>query len=510
MRNIKTLVKIMYKNNNNLKSDSKFINIMGLIFFIVSIVFLTFLLEYSLYQYLGPYIIPVSLIINTIIILLYSIPQIFNEIHESSYFINLIVLPINEFEILISKLIVMLIVPYIISFIILLTTTLLYGVINYKSGLYYILSLLGIIITPLIIIIPIIIITIILSKFINKNNKMIIKKIFFILPLISSLLIIYAIKFLDYSKFLYNLKNGRNIIIYIFPSNFFIYKGLINSNYEFLSIVLLIISIIIYFILLYRFSKQYLKVTSRNLEIYSNNKKQTFRKKTQINSLISKDFKILKRNPFFFANFFLKSFITPLSIILLIILSSNVSLNYLVKSNLINMNYIIFIIIFFQAKFNIISVTSLSREKNDINNLKILPVENLVQIKSKILLGFSINFSISLIIIIITKFIFNISYLNMFNLFLSSVILCLYGSISAIIINLKYPMINYINEKDIVNFNSNIINLFLLTIIETFLSIFIIFKLNLIVLIYTYIVIYIIFAYFKIKKIYSKKYDIYN
>lgn len=39
MRNIKTLVKIMYKNNNNLKSDSKFINIMGLIFFIVSIVF---------------------------------------------------------------------------------------------------------------------------------------------------------------------------------------------------------------------------------------------------------------------------------------------------------------------------------------------------------------------------------------------------------------------------------------------------------------------------------------
>lgn len=118
MRNIKTLVKIMYKNNNNLKSDSKFINIMGLIFFIVSIVFLTFLLEYSLYQYLGPYIIPVSLIINTIIILLYSIPQIFNEIHESSYFINLIVLPINEFEILISKLIVMLIVPYIISFII--------------------------------------------------------------------------------------------------------------------------------------------------------------------------------------------------------------------------------------------------------------------------------------------------------------------------------------------------------------------------------------------------------
>lgn len=43
MRNIKTLVKIMYKNNNNLKSDSKFINIMGLIFFIVSIVFLTFL-----------------------------------------------------------------------------------------------------------------------------------------------------------------------------------------------------------------------------------------------------------------------------------------------------------------------------------------------------------------------------------------------------------------------------------------------------------------------------------
>lgn len=174
------------------------------------------------------------------------------------------------------------------------------------------------------------------------------------------------------------------------------------------------------------------------------------------------------------------------------------------------MNYIIFIIIFFQAKFNIISVTSLSREKNDINNLKILPVENLVQIKSKILLGFSINFSISLIIIIITKFIFNISYLNMFNLFLSSVILCLYGSISAIIINLKYPMINYINEKDIVNFNSNIINLFLLTIIETFLSIFIIFKLNLIVLIYTYIVIYIIFAYFKIKKIYSKKYDIYN
>lgn len=92
----------------------------------------------------------------------------------------------------------------------------------------------------------------------------------------------------------------------------------------------------------------------------------------------------------------------------------------------------------------------------------------------------------------------------MFNLFLSSVILCLYGSISAIIINLKYPMINYINEKDIVNFNSNIINLFLLTIIETFLSIFIIFKLNLIVLIYTYIVIYIIFAYFKIKKYIQK------
>lgn len=213
--------------------------------------------------------------------------------------------------------------------------------------MYYILSLLGIIITPLIIIIGIIIITIILSKFINKNNKIIIKKNIFILPLISSLLIIYAIKFLDYSKFLYNLKNGRNIIIYIFSSNFFIYKGLINSNYEFLSIVLLIISIIIYFILLYRFSKQYLKVTSRNLEIYSNNKKQTFRKKTQINSLISKDFKILKRNPFSLQTF-LKSFITPLSIILLIILSSNVSLNYLVKSNLINMNYIIFIIIFFK------------------------------------------------------------------------------------------------------------------------------------------------------------------
>lgn len=502
-KTMKILIKALYKNNKNQNiSNNKIIEILITLAVFLSIIFLVLLIEFNIYNFLNKYnleniILNMAILSTIFFTFIITVPKVFKELNNSNEFNSLIVLPIKEFELLIVKFIFILKNPLIISSIIFLTTTFIYGFFKEKNIVYYCLSIIGTITIPTIITMIVIIIMIIFMKIINKNNISKFKSILNLIPLFSSILFLIAIKFIDLKDLLITIKyNKFYSFLETIIGNKFIILGLINLKYQYLSIFIIIIILIIYLFLIYLVSKYYRLVVSKNSEISNKVKFKQVHKNNQLLSLIKKDFKVLIRDPFYFVNIFLKTFVTPLTLTLLLLLNNEFEINMLLGKVNITILQILLIIVFIESKMNFISATAITRDKNEMTILSTFPIKNLNLILSKVILGFAIN----LILILITIIIFNIKfYINLIDLIIIlfiSIILCIYGSLKAFLLNLE-------NNK--LYLNSIITILIIGTIFESIIFILIIWKLGIISAAFIFGVLGSIYTCYRIRR-YTKNY----
>ena len=148
-KTMKILIKALYKNNKNQNiSNNKIIEILITLAVFLSTIFLMLLIEFNIYNFLNKYnleniILNIAILSTIFFTFIITVPKVFKELNNSNEFNSLIILPIKEFELLIVKFIFILKNPLIISSIIFLTTTFIYGFFKEKNIVYYCLSIIG-------------------------------------------------------------------------------------------------------------------------------------------------------------------------------------------------------------------------------------------------------------------------------------------------------------------------------------------------------------------------------
>ena len=232
------------------------------------------------------------------------------------------------------------------------------------------------------------------------------------------------------------------------------YSNLINKFDIIILIKLLLINLIPLILFIIIGQKYYFKI------ILNSNTKSSKRKgKVQIKStkpLVSLTRKELKRyfsSPVYIFNTgFGVIILFVFTIILcfkgkttLIGLLSNYGLN-----NAISLETIFYGLVFFSLVFTSITSSSISLEGKTINITKSLPIDYKLIFKSKILNCFIIELPLTLLSIIIFIIKFKVSLLYIFTLILISIITIFLNAVIGLIMNLKYPKLNYTNDTEVV------------------------------------------------------------
>lgn len=396
-----------------------------------------------------------------------------NILYNSKDIDNVIFLPINTLELLISKLNVVIVIIYFSEFLFLLIPCLIYGILVNQNINYYFSAIIFLLLFPMASILIINIIIILCMKirkyFKNKENFLI-----FLSTIITTVVIIFFMQNIqnvltsnEYDNInsvfekinLQSIQIDKKLYIYDYIKILEEEKILIN----FLKIFL--INIILYFVFLFIGKKIYLKILLNNIINLKKHKIQKIEKiKYRLNKksvvYIINDIKKIFRNSFFFLEYILKHFF--IIVILLILLAQmlpiiNTSLqNEEVIQEIGIENYklqitCVFIgIIQFVSIFTKLSVTGFSREGSNAVFYKTLPIDLYKQYKLKNLEQVLINIILTLItLLIIYKNISEISILYYIYIFVFSIILNFINSEILLLLDLKKPIINW-NEESLV------------------------------------------------------------
>lgn len=508
IKNIKKLLKILYKNNKDPKLfKSKSGEVVFTFFVLISVMFLSTLIEYSLYRYLKQLnaenmMLTMSILLTNFIIVVSTIPVVFRELSCPDNFNSLIILPIKEFELLCSKFIIILIKPIIISMVVFLTTSITFGFLNNKDIIYYLLALTAAIVIPVISTAIIVGLMIVFMKVVNKNNISKFRGILNLVPLVLSIVIVLSVKFINFQNFLGTVEhNGVYNFLVTITGIKFIVRGLVDTKHQVSTIFVAIAITILYVILIYFLSKYYRFVVSKNLEGTIKTKPKQVHRRNQLLSLVLRDFKMLVRNPFLLVNILLRTFTLPITIFVLILFNHGMKYDMLLNNNFISTLQIIFIVIFIESRLNFVSATSLSRENKDLLFMYTLPIKDSIIILSKVILGCIINSILLLITITVLGLVLSISWLDMTQVLFGATIICIYGSLRGVMLDLENPYLDYTKEEGIFNSNPNMIRLLVGTIIESLIVMFIVLKFGVLCMMFLFGVLGNIFIISRINKL---------
>ena len=396
-----------------------------------------------------------------------------NILYNSKDIENVIFLPINTLELLISKLNVVLIIIYFSELLFLLAPCLIYGILLNQSINYYFSVIILLALFPMSSILIINIIILLCMKirkyFKNKENFLI-----FLATFITTIVIIFFIQNIQKVLTSNDYENTNSIFEKINLQSIQIDKKL--YIYDYIKILekekilinffkIFLINFILYFIFLLIGKNIYLKILLNNIIKLKKNKTQKIEKiKYKVNQksivYIINDIKKIFRNSFFFLEYILKYFFTI--VILLILLDKilpiiNTSLqNEEIIQEIGIENYklqitCIFIgIIQFLLMCTKLSVTGFSREGSNAVFYKTLPIDLYKQYKLKNLEQVLINIILTIItLLIIYKNISEISIFYYIYFFVFSIILNFIDSEILLLLDLKKPIINW-NEESLV------------------------------------------------------------
>ena len=441
----------------------------------------------------------------------------------------LLPLPISSIKIIISKLICLIISQYIMLGLLILPGIVVYGYLLNLNYLYYVISTLALLTFP---VIPVALVSGIVTL-IMRFTKIIKNKDFVqYLTIVLTIFLIFAIQSLSGGtgtvspeEIAVNLLK-TNGLVDNFSKSFFNITLIMNSilNYNnaegAINIFLFVlISIIIFVVISYLISKIYVKTvislsTVKNKTIQKVNIDKDIKDSSSLVSYVSKEIKILIRNPIFFMQCLLPSIIFPIIIGVPAILGledAGISLSLFSQDLgvVINSSFGIMcalVAIIFTYAFNPVSVTAISRDGENAVFMKYIPLDFKTQIFYKAIPGIILNM-VPTIYILIAGFLFipNIKFKTWIFIIFISLLINIINNMLSVVVDLKNPKLKWISEYAVVKQNFNIIFVFLLVAIEIFVIIWMGNQLQIVEEFAGYLITLLLIVYVYMKRLINRK-----
>lgn len=409
----------------------------------------------------------------------------------------LLPLPVKAYKIVMAKINCLIISEYIMCLIILLPALLVYGYVLNLSLWFYIVGILVMLLIPIVPIALVSLIMTIIMKFTNIiRNKDFVQYITIVLTLI----LIIGVQFLTgmdqqiTNEQFANMLVETNGLVQAYTKYFFTLKPAMQALIKFNSVdgilslgLLAIQTVVIYIAVIYIMSKFYIKTVTNVVASASTkrkeNKEKSFKKKPLVKSYVKKEFQILVRNPIFFMQCVLPSFLFPLIFLIPVymgITGGDAQVLDMLKVEIANgisspsgIAISVSILIFLYM-FNYISITSISRDGENAVFMKYIPIPLEKQCLYKILPGIIMNIVPAIYLTIILKVLLPGPELNQTLLWINLVALFLniLNNYWMIIIDLKRPKLHWTTEYAVVKQNMNMLWEMVIYIFEILILIF--------------------------------------
>ncbi|MBV1820127.1 hypothetical protein L0P52_10680 [Clostridium cochlearium] len=456
---------------------------------------------------------------TSLAIFIFAIFHVMNTFYFSMDIENLIPLPLRSYEIIGSKLILIIIYEYITEIIFLLPVLIQYGI-KINAGLvYYIYGAIIFLINPIVPTILCTILIMVIMRFSNLGkNKDRFKMISGVVALsigIGINLFIQSITSRNQSKdqienMIMTIKGKYvGVLSKIFPTTKSgVYSLIEHNNFKgFIYICLfLIITLLFLVAFIYIGEKLYLKgvvgiseTTSTRKAIEDADLHRYTKKRSVITSYVLKEIKVLLRTPIYFMNCILMNFLWPVFFIAPIAMQGELSeiiqeVNAILQ-DIDGIKFVVIIafsVVLFITATNGIAASSISREGQNLYFNKFVPLDVKNMFMAKIVTAVIIEFvSISFILLIISLII-KVPLIVIISILIITIPAMFFSSLMGLIIDLYYPKLNWDNEQKAVKQNFNIIgNMALNTILAVITAtLFIKLNLNLITTILLIVAIY--------------------
>lgn len=411
---------------------------------------------------------------------IFSIANVFYFSKDIEYILPM---PIKPWEILLAKFNVILITEYVMTFLLGIVPIIIYGILTSSSILFYIFSIIGMLVFPIFpLAIESIIIILIMSlgKFTKDKDK---------LQLISTIIlivVIVAVQFLlvgnqeqmTEEQIIQTIMKANGMVELIkdyIPTLNPTIQMVTNNNIvicilEFLKLLLITIASLIFFIILG--NKLYLKgaVQNASSKVYKKqniNVEKIYKRKKIGISYVKKEFLILIRNPIYFMQCILPPVLMPILIGAISIGGMNPNTEdlgqMLSQINEVNLQGIIPMLIIlgimqFFSMMCFIAVTAISRDGKNAVFMKYIPVALEKQIVYKIIPNIIMNMIPAILTLAVVKFTFtNTNIIYLLYILIIHTLLIIAQSFFMIIVDLKRPKLEWDTEYAVVKQNMNMI-----------------------------------------------------
>ena len=543
MNKIVSLTKVLIKNSfQKYNENNKNKNIVGKVILYILLgaylmgifAFLSYGLISTLKQanqesmFIGIFLLGLALL--TIIQSIISATNVFYFSKDIEYILPL---PLKPKEILISKLNVILITEYIMEIIFAVTPITIYGIITLQGPMFYIISLLVLIVFPIIpILIATFIIMIIMSfskRFKNKDRfRLIAPLIGIILAVIMSFSLSGTTNYSE--EDLLNSLKQANSMVEMVSDNLPIIKPAINAivNSSFVEFLKLLgITLILYIVFILIGNKIYFRGVIGNLSSGTKKGKEVKLKKIKTNSIgksyIIKEFKVLLKKPIFFIQCVLPSVLMPIIFlgIFIVTLNTNNSQEALNEFKSVLVIYIetpigLAIIISFTeflTSMLYVAPTVISRDGQNAIFMKYIPISYYKQLIYKGIPNIFFGTITSTIVIAFIYILAKPSLLFLLTVFIINLILLILQTLLMELVDLRKPKLEWTTEYAVVKQNLNLLWPVVLNLLEIGIILIISILLNFTNYLLTaiiLIVIHIIITYFVNKYMYKNQNELFN
>lgn len=496
MNKISSLTKVLLKNSfqkyseNNKKTSQigKVILYGILLVYLMGIFgFLSYGLITTLQQvhqeamFIGIFLLGLALL--TIIQSIISATNVFYFSKDLDYILPL---PLKPREILISKLNVILVTEYVMELIFAVAPITVYGILTSAGAMYYIVSLLVLIIFPIIpILIATFIIMIIMSFSKGVKNKDRFKLIAPLLGIILALVLSFAFSGtseLSEADLLKALTQANSMVEMVRDSLPIIKPGInaiVNSSFiEFLK--LLGITAICYIVFILIGNKLYFRGAVGNLDSGAKKGKNITGKDIKINlvgkSYVAKEFKMLFKNPIFFVQCVLPSVLMPVVFlgIFIVSINSNNSQEAISEFQNVLSGFIetpiglaaILALTEFLTSMLYIAPTAISRDGQNAIFMKYIPVPYYKQLVYKGIPNVVFGTITSIIVLVFVYVVAKTSILFLLTAFVLNLVLLILQTILMELVDLRKPKFEWSTEYAVVKQNMNLLWPFVLNLLE--------------------------------------------
>lgn len=496
MNKISSLTKVLLKNSfqkyseNNKKTSQigKVILYGILLVYLMGIFgFLSYGLITTLQQvhqeamFIGIFLLGLALL--TIIQSIISATNVFYFSKDLDYILPL---PLKPREILISKLNVILVTEYVMELIFAVAPIIVYGILTSAGAMFYIVSLLVLIIFPIIpILIATFIIMIIMSFSKGVKNKDRFKLIAPLLGITLALVLSFAFSGtseLSEADLLKALTQANSMVEMVSDSLPIIKPGInaiVDASFiEFLK--LLGITVICYIVFILIGNKLYFRGAVGNLDSGAKKGKNITGKDIKINSVgksyVAKEFKMLFKNPIFFVQCVLPSVLMPVVFlgIFIVSINSNNSQETINEFQNVLSGFIetpiglavILAITEFLTSMLYIAPTAISRDGQNAIFMKYIPVPYYKQLIYKGIPNVIFGTITSLIVLIFIYIIAKPSLAFLLTALLLNLILLILQTLLMELVDLSKPKLEWSTEYAVVKQNMNLLWPFVLNLLE--------------------------------------------